>query len=119
MNVVKCNMGCEHPACEICGTSDPDSGLTHDYWPFGVQGPAPAMTMTTCLPCRNKVFERINTVGKIRLLIGLEQRITVPEPARPPRPAIPEEYPAAPRDTVTNSSPLATAETQILPVALS
>lgn len=115
MNVVKCNMGCEHPACEICGTSDPDSGLTHDYWPFGVQtegGP----TMTTCLPCRNKVFERINTVGKIRLLIGLEQRMTVPQPARPPRPAIPEEYPA--RDTKTDSPDFATAETQVLPVSL-
>lgn len=113
MNVVKCDLGCEHPACEICGTTDPDSGLTHDYWPFGVQTVGDP-TMTTCLPCRNKVFDRINTVAKIRLLIGLEQRISVPDPARPPRPAIPEEH--RPSDTVTNSSHFATAETQVLPV---
>lgn len=117
MNTVTCSLGCEHPACEICGTAEPAALISHAYWPFGVQVTDDGPTMTTCLNCRNNVFSRIDTVAKIRLLIGMEQRITIPEPARPPRPAVPDTFPP-PRDTTMNSSPLTTAETQVLPVPL-
>ncbi len=107
MNMVRCSLGCEHPACEICGTSDQAALINHDYWPFGVRstGRDDAPTMTSCLDCRNAVFARIDTVGKVRLLIGLEQRVTVPPGMTvrdtPVKPAIPD-----------------TDTTQVLPVSL-
>lgn len=115
MNTVTCSLGCEHPACQICGTTDPTAGITHGIWPFGVESPG-RPEMTTCLTCRNAVFARIDTVGKIRLLIGLEQRVTVPEPPRPPRPAVPDTFPP-PRDPTMNTHPGRTDETLLLPVS--
>lgn len=115
MNTARCSLGCEHPACEICGTTEPADLINHDLWPFGVESPGRPQ-MTTCLRCRNAVFARIDTVGKVRLLIGLEQRVTVPAPADPPRPAVPDTFPP-PRDTTMKSHPGPTDATLLLPVS--
>ena len=98
MNLVTCNLGCSHLACEICGATDPTAGVINDYWPFGVMT-SPDKTMTTCLSCRNKVWDRIDTVGKVRLLIGLEQR------------------PSTPADTLIKPAIPDTDVTQVLPVS--